>query len=175
MSSERPDSDLAQLATQLTAIANVPIEQVPELRAPLLALGTSVAALGRALDTEADDPATRTRIADELDRTRVTIQDALRAAAPAIARAAPALQAQMRGVTLPALADTLELVSRWLRAPDAENTAAVERLVAALRGAPGAEALWVDHAAEAKRKAELDADVQKSLDEIAAGMPKFKL
>jgi hypothetical protein len=40
---------------------------------------------------------------------------------------------------------------------------------------PGAEALWTDRAAEAKREAELDADVQKSLDEIKAGMPKFEL
>jgi hypothetical protein len=74
-----------------------------------------------------------------------------------------------------AMTGVIDLVVGWLRAPTPENTAAVERLVAAIRAVPGGEALWTDQAAEAKRKAELDADVQKSLDEIKAGMPKFKL
>jgi hypothetical protein len=73
------------------------------------------------------------------------------------------------------LTATIDLVIGWLRAPTPENTAGVERLVAAIRALPGGDALWTDQAAEAKRKAELDADVQKSLDEISAGMPKFKL
>jgi len=173
MTAKRPDNDVAQLAAQIAAIASAPVDQLPQLRAQLATLASSVAVLGRALEAPADDAAARARIADEIDHARTAMLAALQAAAPALAGAA---QAQVRDVSLPALAATLELVASWLRAPTAENTAAVERLVAALRSVPGAgEALWQDQAAEAKRKAELDADVQKSLDEIKASMPKFKL
>ena len=176
MSGDSPDSDLAQLAAQISAIASAPIEQLPELRAHLPALAASVAALARALEAPADDAAARARIADEIDRARAAMVEAMRAAAPVIARAKPEVRAQLRGLSVPALAAALALVAGWLRAPTPENTAAVERLVAAIRAVPGAgEALWRDEAAEARREAELDADVQKSLDEIQAGMPKLEL
>ena len=176
MPADPPDHDLAQLATQISAIAGAPIEPLPELRAPLVALASSVVLLGRAFEAPGDDPAARVRVADEIDRARVAMVDAMTAAAPAFARAKPELQARLRAISVPGLAATLELVAGWLRAPTPGNTAAVERLVAALRAIPGAgAALWEDQAAEAKRKAELDRDVQKSLDEIKAGMPKFKL
>lgn len=162
MSAERPDTDLAQLAAQIAAIASAPTEQQPQLRAKLAVVADSVAALGRGLDAPADDPSARSRIADEVDRARTSMVEAV-------------ARARVRDVPLPALAGTLELVASWLRAPTPENTAAVERLVAAIRAVPGGEALWQDQAAEARRNAELEADVQKSLDEIKAGMPTFKL
>jgi hypothetical protein len=175
MSAEPPDTDVARLAAQLASIATAPVDQVPELRGQLLALASSVAALGRAIEAPDPDPAARGRIADELDRIRATLGETQRTMTATIARTKPALQAQLRDVPLPALDGTLALVAGWLRAPTPENTAAVERLVAAMRNVPGGQAMWGDQTAEAKRKAELDADVQKSLDEIAAGMPKFKL
>jgi len=175
MSAEPPTTDVARLAAQLASIATAPVDQVPELQGQLVSLAGSVAALGRAIETPDPDPAARARIADELDRIRATIAETQRTMAATIARAKPALQAQLRDVPLPALAGTLELVAGWLRAPTPQNAAAVERLVTALRNVPGGQDLWGDQTAEAKRKAELDADVQKSLDEIAAGMPKFKL
>ena len=159
---DRADSDVNRLASQIAAIASAPGSQQPELKAQLATVAASVAALGQALEAPADDAAARAKIADELDRTRTAMVAAL-------------AKSQVRDVPGPALASTLELFASWLRAPTPENTAAVERLVAALRAVPGGEALWQDQAAEAKRKAELDADVQKSLDEIKAGMPTFKL
>jgi hypothetical protein len=155
---KRPDTDVAQLAAQLAAIASAPGDQLAEVRAKLAPLASSIGVLARALQAPEGDAAARRRVADELDRS---MTEASRAAGPL-----PEVRA-MTGV--------IDLVSAWLRAPTAENTAAVERLVAAIRAVPGGEALWTDQAAEAKRKAELDADVQKSLDEIKAGMPKFKL
>jgi hypothetical protein len=155
---KRPDTDVAQLAAQLAALASVPGDQMGEVRAKLAPLAASIGVLGRALQAPEGDAAARARVADELDRS---MTEASRAAGPL-----PELRA-MTGV--------IDLVSGWLRAPTPENTAAVERLVAALRAVPGGDALWTDQSAEAKRKAELDADVQKSLDEIKAGMPKLKL
>ena len=162
MTAKRSDTDVAQLAAQIAAFASAPVEQRPELRAQLAIVADSVAAIGRALDAPGDDPAARTRIADEVDRVRTTMLAAV-------------AKSQVKNVPVPALADTLELLASWLRAPTPETTARVERFVAALRAVPGGDALWADQAAEAKRKAELDEDVQKSLDEIKAGMPTFKL
>ena len=62
---------------------------------------------------------------------------------------------------------------------DADNVAGATEEIARSSGSIEGEVRLAgeltDQAAEAKRKAELDADVQKSLDEIKAGMPKFKL
>jgi hypothetical protein len=154
---DRADSDIKQLAAQIAAIASASGGQQGQLATVAASLG----ALGKALEAP-DEPGARARIADEIDRTRTGVLAAL-------------AKAPVKDPGVGALVSTLELVAQWLRAPDAENTAAVEKLVAALRAVPGGEALWTDQAAEAKRKAELDADVQKSLDEIKAGMPKFKL
>jgi len=162
VTAKRSDTDVAQLAEQIAAIARAPVEQRPELRAQLAVVAESVAALGRALEAPSDDPAARTRIADDVDRARTAMLGAL-------------AKAQVKDVPITALAGTLELVASWLRAPTPDNTARVEALVAALRAVPGGDELWTDQAAEAKRKAELDEDVQKSLDEIKAGMPTFKL
>jgi hypothetical protein len=158
MTAKRPETDVAQLAEQLAALASAPGEQMGHVRAKLAPLAASIGVLGRALQAPEGDTDARARVADELERS---MTEASRAAG-----ASPEVRA-MTGV--------IDLVTGWLRAPTPENTAAVERLVAALRAVPGGEALWTDQAAEAKRKAELDADVQKSLDEIKAGMPKFKL
>ena len=157
---DRADSDVNRLASQIAAIASAPGSRQPELKAQLATVAASVAALGKALEAP-DEPGARARIADDIDRTRVTMLGALAKTA-------------VKDVPVAALAGTLELIAGWLRAPTPENTAAVERLVAAIRAAGGDE-LWVDQAADAKRKAELDADVQKSLDEIKASMPKLKL
>jgi hypothetical protein len=162
MTAKRSETDIARLAAQIAAIASAPGGQQPQLRGQLAVVAESVAALGAALSAPADDHAARTRIADDIDRTRSAMLGAV-------------AQVHVRDVPLAALAGTLELVAGWLRAPTPENTAGVERLVAAIRAVPGGDALWMDQVAEAKRKAELDADVQKSLDEIKAGMPKFKL
>jgi hypothetical protein len=165
-----PDNDVAELAGQLRDIAKGPMS--PELHARFGALAESVAVLGRALTSNDDDVATRTRIADELDRARASLVQTIRATGSAI----PAeLRARLRDASLAPLVDTLALVATWLRAPTPETTAAVERLVETLRAVPGLEAAWSDSIADAKREAELDADVQKSLDEIKAGMPKFEL
>jgi len=150
---DQADDDVAKLAAQIATVARAPGEQ----RGQLEALAGSVAALGRALSASEGDATARKGAADELDRVRKQLL------------AMPSLP-ETRGLT-----QTIELVAGWLRAPTPENTAAVERLVAALRNVPGGQQMWGDQTAEAKRKAELDADVQKSLDEIAAGMPKFKL
>ncbi|MBV8759632.1 MAG: hypothetical protein JO257_20250 [Deltaproteobacteria bacterium] len=147
----KADDDVTALAQQLATIAKAPSAQQPQLAK----LAASLTALGQALAAGDGDAAARARAADELDRVRT--QTLAVPGAPT------------------GLVQTLELFAGWLRAPNAENTAAVERFVAALRAVPGGEALWTDQTAEAKRKAELDADVQKSLDEIAAGMPKLKL
>jgi hypothetical protein len=175
MSAEPPENDVAQLAAQIASIANAPVDQVPELRVHLRALANSVAAIGKAIATPDPDPAARARIADELDRVRASIAETQRTMQATIARTKPALQAQLRDVPLPALDGTLALVAAWLRAPTTENTEGVHRLVAALRSVPGGQEMWTDQAAQAKRDAELEANVQKSLDEIAADMPKFKL
>lgn len=175
MSADPPDTDVARLAAQLASIATAPVDQVPELQGQLLTLAGSVAALGRAIEAPDPDPAARVRIADELDRIRATIGETQRTMTAAIARTKAQLQAQLRDVPLPALDGTLALVAGWLRAPNAENAAAVTGLVAALRSLPGGEEMWTDRARDDQRKAELDADVQKSLDEIKAGMPTFKL
>lgn len=161
------DTDLAELAAQLSAIAKQPLDAVPAMRAPLVALSASVDALGKALAAP-DDANARARIADELDRARTEL-------AKTIAAAKPALDAHLRGFSFDGVLGVLELVSTWLRAPTPENTRDVERLIDILRAQPGADALWRDKVAEEKREAELDADVQKSLDEIKAGMPTFKL
>lgn len=166
MTAKRPDTDVAMLAEQLAALASAPVARTSEVGAKLAPLAASVEALGRALQAPDGDATARGRAADELERARGTMSEALRAAGPGVASAGPQVSA---------LTSTIDLVIGWLRAPTADSTAAVERLVAAIRGVPGGEALWADQAAEAKRKAELDADVQKSLDEIKAGMPKFKL
>ena len=155
---KRPDTDVAQLAAQLAALASAPGEQMAEVRAKLAPLAASIGVLGRALQAPEGDTDARARVADELERS---MSEASRAAGPLL---------DVRAMT-----GVVDLVSNWLRAPTPETTAAVERLVAAIRAVPGGDALWTDQAAEAKRKAELDADVQKSLDEIKAGMPKFKL
>lgn len=147
------DDDVTALAQQLATIAQAPSAE----QAQLQQLAGSLAALGQALSAPEGDAAARRRSADELDRVRKQTL-----ALPNVPQAK-------------SVAQTLELVASWLRAPNPQNTAAVERLVAAIRALPGGDALWTDQAAEAKRKAELDADVQKSLDEIAAGMPTFKL
>jgi hypothetical protein len=162
MSARTPENDVAKLAAQLAAIASAPGDQQPGLRAKLAPLAQSLGVLGRAL--QAPQGEDRGRVADELERARGTMTEALRAAGPA----GDATEVRM-------LTGAVNLVIGWLRAPTPENTAAVERLVAAIRAVPGGDALWTDQAAEATRKAELDADVQKSLDEIKAGMPKFKL
>lgn len=155
---KRPDTDVAQLAAQLAALASVPGDQMGEVRAKVAPLAASIGVLARALQAPEGDAAARTRVADELERT---MTEASRAAGPSL---------DVRAMT-----GVIDLVIGWLRAPTPENTASVERLVAAIRAVPGGEALWTDQAAEAKRKADLDADVKKSLDEIKAGMPKFKL
>jgi hypothetical protein len=177
MTAERPDNDLAEIAARLAAIASGPSEQVPsELAGPVAALASSLATLARALEAPADDAATRTALADDVDRVRAGTAEAMRAATAVFSRAAPAFEARLRDVPLSGLDGALELVAAWLRAPTPEHTAAVERLVTALRALPGIEeALWHDRAREARREAELDAEVQKSLDEIAADMPKFEL
>ena len=147
------DDDLARLAAQLATIAQAPSGP----QAHLQALASSVAALGQALAAPEGDIAARRRAADDLDRVRT---QAL--ALPGVPEAS-------------GIAQLLELVAGWLRTPTPENTAAVERLVAALRSLPGTDVLWNDRATAAKREAELERNVKKSLDEIAAGMPKFKL
>ncbi len=155
---KRPETDVAHLAEQLAAIASVPGEQMGHVRAKLAPLAASIGVLSRALQTPEGDAAARARVADELERSM-----------------AEASRAAGQGPEVRAMTGVIDLVTGWLRAPTPENTAAVERLVVALRAVPGGDALWTDQAAEAKRKAELDADVQQSLDEIKAGMPKFKL
>lgn len=170
---ESPDNDLAQLSAQLSTLSGAPMS--PQLRAQLVALARGMAALGRAVEAPDDDPSTRARIADELDRARAAMVEAMRIAAPEIARQ-PELAAQVRGGPVSPLARALELVATWLRTPTPQTTAAVEQVVAALRVLPGVdESVWPDQAAQAKLDAELDADVQKSLDELAADMPKFEL
>jgi len=159
------DTDVAELAEQLSAIAKAPLEATPALRAPLVALAGSVDALGKAL---AATDAQRAHAADELDRARTALANAIQAAKPA-------LDAKLPQLSLDGLLRILELVATWLRAPTPESTRVVEQLIEQLRGKPGVEAMWRDKAAEEKREAELDADVQKSLDEIKAGMPKFEL
>lgn len=167
-----PDNDIAELAGQLLDIANGRLDLSPELRKRFTVLADSLTVLGRALEADDDDPASRGKIADELDRARAAVVQTLRTAAPAI----PAdLRDRLRDASVAGLVNLLAYVATWLRNPTPETTAAVERFIAALRAVPGAEALWTDRAAEAKREAELDADVQKSLDEIKAGMPKFEL
>jgi hypothetical protein len=158
---DRADTDVTRLAAQIAAIASAPGGQQAQLKDQLAIVAASLGALGKALEAP-DEPGARSRIADEVDRTRTGVLSAL-------------AKAPVKDPGVGALVSTLELLGSWLRTPDAENTAAVEKLVAALRAVPGGEALWTDQAAEAKRKAELDADVQKSLDEIKAGMPKLKL
>jgi hypothetical protein len=164
MTAKPPDTDVAKLAAQLAAVASAPGDAMPQVRAKLAPLAASIGVLGRALQAPEGDAAARGRVADELERARGTMTDALRASGPA--SAVPELRT---------LTATIDLVIGWLRAPTAESTAAIERLVAAIRAVPGGDALWTDQTAEAKRKAELDADVQKSLDEIKASMPKLKL
>jgi hypothetical protein len=176
MPADPPDNDLDEIAGQLSALTGDQTAQVPELRGPLAALASSVSAIARAIAAPEGDAAARTRLADELDRTRERTLEATRAAAEVNSRTPTDARARLPEAQLAAMLNALELVASWLRAPTAENTAGVERLVAAFRAIPGfEEAMWHDQAADAKRKAELDTSVQKSLDEIAAGMPKFKL
>ena len=161
------DSDIAELAEQLSKLAKLPLGAAPAMHAPLAALAGSIDALGNALAAP-DEPAARGRIADELDRAHGEL-------AKAIAAAKPAIDAKLGTISFDALLGVLELVATWLRAPTPETTRQVEQLIDHLRALPGGDAMWRDKVAEEKREAELDADVQKSLDEIKAGMPKFEL
>ena len=84
----------------------------------------------------------------------------------AVAGSSDRLKAATRADAIGKMADALRLLSDWLGDPTAEKQRKVDELIANIRALTGASPYLDDARAEARQRAEIDADVQKSLEEI---------
>jgi hypothetical protein len=100
---------------------------------------------------------------DALIDTVATIQSEV---GRSVANQKDKLKAASRAETLGKMAEALQLLSNWLGNPTAENQTKVEQLVENIRAVTGASPFYDEAKAEAQRKAELEASVKKSLDQI---------
>jgi hypothetical protein len=173
-----PDDPMAQLELMIQALANVSaIEQVmshEQARAHVDELRRriqGVVAKARLANSEAEH---RKQVAAEIDKLVDTVAHIQNDVGRAVAGSSDRLKAATRAKTLDGMAQALRLISDWLGNPTAQNQLAVEQLIANLRALTGADPFLDDARAEAKLKADIEADVKKSIDEIFGDM-KIKL
>jgi hypothetical protein len=132
-----------------------------DARAHMAELKGQVETIKRIVEQRVDDEPARRQAADEVDKLIDTVALIEKGAAR---KATPQLEAAFRDVDVGKISSGLRIFAQWLRAPTPESTAAIERLVEMLRATtpPG----WEDQAAAKQLEAEIDANVQRSLDDI---------
>ena len=108
----------------------------------------------------------RKRVAAEIDQLVDAVSKIGNAAGRAVAGQADKLKAVARADTLAQMAEALRLISRWLGDPSAANQQKVDELIASVQAVTGTSPYQSSPEAEARRRAELEADVKSSLEGI---------
>jgi hypothetical protein len=115
---------------------------------------------------ELEESAQKKQLGIDIDALIDTVSDIQNEVGRSVANQRDKLKAVSRADTLAKMAQALQLLSDWLGDPTAENQTKVEQLVANIQAVTGASPFYDEGKAEAKRKAELEASVKKSLDDI---------
>ena len=108
----------------------------------------------------------RKELAQQIDKLVDTVSNIETDVGRAVAGSRDRLKAATRADAIGKMADALRLLSDWLGDPTAEKQRKVDDLIGNIRALTGASPYLDDARAEARQKAEIEADVKKSLDEI---------
>jgi hypothetical protein len=165
-----PSDPAAQLEAMMEALVRVSsTEQVmnnKETRQQLEELRRRVQGVVSTVRMKLEEAEQRKRLAGEIDQLIDNVAQIRNAVGAAVSGSRDKLKAASRSDTLLKMSEALRLISDWLGNPDAAKQARVEQLIEQIRAVTGASPFYDEAAEEAKRKAELEASVKQSLDEI---------
>jgi hypothetical protein len=141
------------------------------------ALKDRVAAVEGMARQRFEDAEARRRAAAELDKVIDLLGEIQSATGKALKQASPQIRAAVRGLDIHRMAEALRFVAEWLRDPTPEREADVMHLVERLKIITGAvdpaTDPWADEATARELRANIESDVNKSLDDIFGDLSKL--
>jgi hypothetical protein len=180
-----PDPKAAEPATPADPLAGQPVEVIvevlarvsgqmkglvgPELRKHIAEVAGQVQALTQSIELKMRDDAQRKEAAAEVERLLDMFVRSGTEAGKVLEKHRTPIAQSLRGADLPRLAEGIRLLADWMANPTAQNEAQAKQLMQRLEETMG-PALGLDPEAQDRaRRAQIESDVKKSLDNIFRG------
>ena len=167
---EPPEQNLDELMEALATVsAKLQGKQGGEIDAHVRHVKDSVKQLVQTVQLQEQDAAARKQAAAQVEELLDAVTKLQNPAGQAVAGSREPIAQAFRGVDLARMADGMRVFAEWLAHPNTQNKAQAEQLIAQLQHVMGPMVGHDPEREEAERKAQIKADVQKSLDEIFRG------
>ena len=165
-----PQQNLDELMEALATVsAKLQGKQGKELDTHVRHVKDSVKQLVQTVKLQEQDAIMRQQAAAQIEQLLDAVTKLQNPAGQAVAGARDPIAQTFRGVDLAKMADGMRVFAEWLAHPNNQNKAQAEQLVAQLQHTMGPMVGYDPEREDAERRAQIKADVQKSLDEIFRG------